>query len=130
MLRKQVAATGRTPLPDALRGLLVTADVINPLCDLHSFRRPQRKCVYWTGRPLATGVTVTIAHSNGLTGHGEFDRTTKAFARVHVRIAHDGLPPKVALHHPFQVQPQSSRPARDCQPVDGWASPFRCRNGN
>ena len=77
MFSKNVAAACLAPLAVALRRFAKRPNIFFSPRNSHVFRLPQGEGINGSRRPMAARITMTIAHADRRTGHGELDRPTE-----------------------------------------------------
>src|ERR1700730_4751764 len=82
MFRKHMTSTALAPFARAHRGLVVRADAVGTLGDLHGGGLPQAERVDRARRPVTRRLAMAGTPGDRGAAHREFDRTAKATTLV------------------------------------------------
>ena len=80
------------PFAIALRRFAKGPNIFFSPRNFHVLRLPQREGINGSRRPTAARITMTIAHADRRTGHGELDRPTETTSIVAFWTGHSGIP--------------------------------------
>src|SRR5882724_2294833 len=88
VLRENMPAALRAPLPKTDRRLVVSTNARGTVRHLQRIRLPQRKGIDGSRRPVTTGFTMTVPHRSWLSRNLKLHLAAKAAPLVNFIVAH------------------------------------------